>query len=189
MFSIFWYHSLLKWTRVGLLLPISHTTPSSTMLQIADCHWQKAKRYIEIFPFYQCFHLAHERQWRIQGGGEHRAHSPPLELSNALLLGRGLAVATYISLTSHLLPPESRLLASYRRTDRLCVNNIMWPHLPLFYIVKMCPPLLKILNPPLRGKPQRAVSSVYTSFSSCQWLSASLTSPQTISRQQYHETM
>jgi len=28
-------------------------------------------------------------------------------------LGRGLAVATYISLTSHLLPPESRLLASY----------------------------------------------------------------------------
>ena len=46
-------------------------------------------------------------------GGEHRAHSPPLELSNAVLLGRGLAVATYISLTSHLLPPESRLLASY----------------------------------------------------------------------------
>ena len=33
--------------------------------------------------------------------------------ANALLLGRGLAVATYISLTSHLLPPESHLLASY----------------------------------------------------------------------------
>ena len=27
--------------------------------------------------------------------------------------GHGLAVATYISLTSHLLPPESHLLASY----------------------------------------------------------------------------
>ena len=166
------------------------------MLQITDCQWQKAKRYIELFPFYQCFHLAHERQWRIQGGGtQGTLHMrgpptfPPLELSNALLLGRGLAVATYISLTSHLLPPESRLLASYTRTDRSCANNIMWPHLPLFYIVKMCPPLLKILNPPLRGKPQRAVSSVYKSFSSCQWLSVSLTSPQTISRQQYHETM
>ena len=51
-------------------------------------------------------------QWRIQGGGT-QGTFPPLELSNALLLGRGLAVATYISLTSHLLPPESRLLASY----------------------------------------------------------------------------
>ena len=117
---------------------------------------------------YQCFHLAHERQWRIQGGGGTQGTFPPLELSNALLLGRRLAVATYISLTSHLLPLESRLLASYTRTDRSCANNIMWPHLPLFCIVKMCPPLLKILNPPLRGKPQRAVSSVYKSFSSCQ---------------------
>ena len=89
-------------------------------------------------------------QWRIQGGGNTGHIPPPLELSNALLLGHGLAVATYISLTSHLLPPESRLLASYTRTDRSCVNNIMWPHPPLFYIVKMCPPpLLKILNPPL----------------------------------------
>ena len=73
-------------------------------------------------------------------GGEHRAHSPPLELSNALLLGRGLAVATYISLTSHLLPPESRLLASYTRTDRSCANNIMWPHPPLFYSQDVPPP-------------------------------------------------
>ena len=52
-------------------------------------------------------------QWRIQGGGTQGTFpSPPLEPSNAVLLGRGLAVATYISLTSHLLPPESRLLAS-----------------------------------------------------------------------------
>ena len=50
-------------------------------------------------------------QWRIQGGGT-QGTFPPLEPSNAVLLGRGLAVATYISLTSHLLPPESRLLAS-----------------------------------------------------------------------------
>ena len=51
------------------------------------------------------------KQWRIQGGGT-QGTFPPLEPSNAVLLGRGLAVATYISLTSHLLPPESRLLAS-----------------------------------------------------------------------------
>ena len=50
-------------------------------------------------------------QWRIQGGGT-QGTFPPLEPSNAVFLGRGLAVATYISLTSHLLPPESRLLAS-----------------------------------------------------------------------------
>ena len=47
------------------------------------------------------------------GGGGGTQGTSPLEPSNALLLGRGLAVATYISLTSHLLPPESRLLASY----------------------------------------------------------------------------
>ena len=46
------------------------------------------------------------------GGGGNTGHIPPLEPSNAVLLGRGLAVATYISLTSYLLPPESRLLAS-----------------------------------------------------------------------------
>ena len=45
-------------------------------------------------------------------GGGTQGTFPPLEPSNAVLLGRGLAVATYISLTSHLLPPESRLLAS-----------------------------------------------------------------------------
>ena len=96
-------------------------------------------------------HLPHDVSGGSKGGGTQGTFPPPppLELSNALLLGRGLAVATYISLTSHLLPPESRLLASYTRTDRSCANNIMWPHPPLFYIVKMCPPLLKILNPPL----------------------------------------
>ena len=63
--------------------------------------------------YMQCiFHFIHA-SGGSKGGGEHRAHSPPLESSNALLLGRGLALATYISLTSHLLPPESRLLASY----------------------------------------------------------------------------
>ena len=52
-------------------------------------------------------------QWRIQGGGTQGTFPPPpLEPSNAVLLGCGLAVATYISLTSHLLPLESRLLAS-----------------------------------------------------------------------------
>ena len=61
---------------------------------------------------HQKIHIKCNWQWRIQGGGT-QGTFPPLELSNALLLGRGLAVATYISLTSHLLPPESRLLASY----------------------------------------------------------------------------
>ena len=43
----------------------------------------------------------------------------------------------------------------------------MWPHPPLFYIVKMCPPpLLKILNPPLIWY----VPLDYTLRSNCQGL-------------------
>ena len=48
----------------------------------------------------------------VGGGNTGHIPPPPLEPSNAVLLGRGLAVATYICLTSYLLPPESRLLAS-----------------------------------------------------------------------------
>ena len=74
-----------------------------------DCHtwWSKACEWV---------YRNASRKFSISGGskgGEHRAHSPPSSQSNALLLDRGLPVATYISLTSHLLPPESCLLASY----------------------------------------------------------------------------
>ena len=86
-------------TRVGPLLPISHSTPSFTMLHIANCHWQKAKWFVECFPF----------------------------------------------------------------------HSVSTLH--------------------MRGKPQKNVSSVHKSSSSCQQLLAPFTSPQTFSCLQYHETM
>jgi len=83
------------------------------------------------------------------GGGGTQGTFPPLELSNALLLGRGLAVAMYISLTSHLLPPESRLPASYT-THWSIVREQYYVATPTIILYSQdVPPLLKILNPPL----------------------------------------